>query len=144
MIELDQISQTDLCMLSFKGYLQEAKSKVSLGGMSRGSGKSKFETYVSDDWERMKSYDFSLLSGAKMYNDSFETETPISGLVKILNTTIKEKGNSKYVLVKSGIKSGYVNLTKISKPDPTFDTDSVLGGKNSKEFIPEKFGLGGI
>ena len=28
MIELDQISQTDLCMLSFKSYLQETKSKV--------------------------------------------------------------------------------------------------------------------
>ena len=28
MIELDQISQTDLCMLSFKSYLQEKKSKV--------------------------------------------------------------------------------------------------------------------
>ena len=61
MIELDQISQTDLCMLSFKSYLQETKSKVSLGGMSRGSGKSKFETYEVDDWERMKSYDFSLI-----------------------------------------------------------------------------------
>ena len=143
MIELDQISQTDLCMLSFKSYLQETKSKVSLGGMSRGSGKSKFETYVVDDWERMKSYDFSLFSGAKMHDDSFETETPISGLVKILNTNVKVKGNSKFVLVKSGSKSGYVNLTKISKPDPTFDTDSVLGGKNSKEFIPEKFSLGG-
>ena len=133
----------DSYMLSFKSFLQETKSKVSLAGMSRGSGKSKFETYVSDNWEKMKTYDFSLLTGAILYDDSFETEKPISGLIKILNVNIKEKGKSKFVLVKSGSKSGYVKISKISKPDVTSDTNSVLGGKNSKEFIPEKFGLGG-
>ena len=130
-------------MLSFKSHLLEAKSKVSLGGMSRGGGKSKFDTYVSDDWERMKTYEFSLLSGATLYDDSLDTNTPISGLVKILNTNIKEKGNSKFVLVRLGNEEGYVNISKISKPNLSIDTDSVLGGKNSKEFIPEKFGLGG-
>ena len=103
-------------MLSFKSHLQETKSKVSLGGMSRGSGKSRFDTYVSDDWERMKTYEFSLLSGATLYDDSLETNTPISGLVKILNTNIKKKGNSKFVLVRLGNEEGYVNISKISKP----------------------------
>lgn len=65
--------------------------------------------------------------------------------VKILDTKLTKKGSSKYASVSFRRKKGLLNLNAITKPTgKTRPVGSVIGGgKNSKEFTPDKLSLGG-
>ena len=136
-------------MLKFTSYVL---SETSLGGSSRGSGKSKWDTYLVPVWN--KDTDYKLFAdGVMVLSDpvtakvkDHEIHGPHSKgtKIKILSTKL-ENGFAK---VRIGNKQdGWIKVSQIAKPEvDRSDKDgppAFLGGQNSKEFTPDKIYLNG-
>lgn len=136
-----------------QNFINEATlSESSLSGSSRGSGKSKWDTYLVPTWN--KDTDYKLFSdGVMVLSDpvtknvkDHEIHGPhLKGTeLKILSTKL-EKGFAKVRI--GGKQDGWIKVSQIEKPaEESEDEDgpqAFLGIKNSKEFTPEKLDLNG-
>ncbi len=125
-------------------------NEATLGGKSRSSGKSKWDTYLAPIWKKSDGYDYSLAKDSNILSDLDKKETLYSGnkgaKIKIMSKDVTKAGASTYAKVKveGQTKAGFVGVGNINKPDVSGEAGAVIGGgKNSKEFTPDKFSLGG-
>ncbi len=131
-------------MLSFKHFLEE----TTLAGKSRGTGKSKWDNYLAPVWDKKDGYIFTLAKDANILGNPENKEVLYSAkkgtMIKILSKEVVKSGTSSFaeIMVK-GEAAGFVNINSIQKPTDRNDNAVIPGGKNSKEFTPDKLGLGG-
>jgi len=119
----------------------------SLTGKSRSGGRSNWEHYVIANYDKNMTYSLEKKGQLILFNldiEDGETLRP-TDKIKIVDTLLVKKGNSNYAKVQVGRKIGFLNINAITKPTgKSRSVGSVIGGgKNSKEFTPDKFSLGG-
>lgn len=136
-------------MLRFKTFVVE--TTTSLDGTSRSSNLSKWDTYLVPTWSNKDGYIHSLSKDSKILVDLEDKETLYSASkgakIKVMSKDVTKSGKSTYAKVKveGETKAGFVSVGNIKKPDEKNSDDGAVigGGKNSKEYTPDKFGLGG-
>ena len=135
-------------MLCFKSY--RSISEASLSGNSRSGGMSKWDYYIVPTWKKSDGYIHSLSKDSSVLSslDSKEKQSSHSKGTKlqIMSKNVTKSGVSTYakVKIKDETKAGFVSIGNISKPDSDKQEGGVIsGGKNSKEFTPDKLSLGG-
>ena len=120
----------------------------SLAGNSRSGGTTNWIHYVASKYDASVIYSLERKGQLVLFDISLDKElkklSP-SDKLKILDTKLTKKGASNYAKVSVGKKIGLLNINAITKPTGrSKDSASVIGGgKNSKEFTPDKFNLGG-
>ena len=120
----------------------------SLAGNSRSGGTTNWIHYVASKYDAGVIYSLERKGQLVLFDISLDGElkklSP-SDNIKILDTKLTKKGASNYAKVSVGKKIGLLNINAITKPTGrSKDSASVIGGgKNSKEFTPDKFNLGG-
>jgi len=136
-------------MKKFSTFVHISESPLS--GTSRSSGKSKWDTYLVPVWKKSDGYIYTLAKDSTVLADLDNKETLYSGSkgtkLKIMSKDVTKSGVSTYAEIKLQGQStaGFVSVGNISKPEAEGgDGTAVIGGgKNSKEFTPDKFNLGG-
>jgi hypothetical protein len=131
--------------ISFKEHLMIGEG--SLAGNSRSGGMSKWEYYLVPNFNPKEEYSLEKKGSLKLYNLDFSNfeNLDASKKIRILSVDLVSSGMSKYAHVRVGSNSGLLNINSIRKPSVSGDSGSVIGGgKNSKEFTPDKLSLGGI
>ena len=133
-------------MKSFKGYIHNI-TEASLAGKSRSGGMSNWDYYIVPNWKKSDGYIYSLEGDTPLYASPTSKEAKgkykKGTKIKILSKKLKESGKSKFAHVAIDGNKGYVNISKIKKPSGKGQEGVIGGGKNSKEFTPDKMNLGG-
>ena len=121
--------------------------ETSVLGNSRSSGKSKWETYVVPRFVPENEYKIEIDS--KLVDSDLKTvliNVKKGESIKILSIELYQSGKRKFANVHHNSTGtvGYLPLSAISKPEEKTSSNVIGGGKNSKEFTPDKLDLGGM
>ena len=136
-------------MKSFKTFVKEAN----LLGTSRKKRKPNWDVYIVTNYNKKDIHTLESKGDLNLYNPkSMKSIVTLksSDKIQILSTKLIIKSRSQYASVSFGRKKGLLNLNAITKPSDRAkkardgDIDSVIkGGSHSKEFTPDKLGMGG-
>ena len=133
--------------VNYATYVNES----SLSGNSRSGGMSKWDYYIKPYWNKSDGYIHTLAKPssvlASLKTQEIQSSHTKGTKLQIMSTSVTKSGRSTFakVQIKGESKPGFVSIANISKPDSSTGGDeSVIGGgANSKEFTPDKMGLGG-
>ena len=135
-------------MITTKGIDEVRKLyETSISGNSRSSGKSKWETYIVPRFVTDNEYKIEIDS--KLFDSDLKTvllNVKKGESIKILSIELSQSGNRKFANIHHNLTGtvGYLSLSGISKPEQKTSNNVIGGGKNSKEFTPDKLDLGGM
>jgi len=147
-----QIKPRDESYVNHVDRIQNFINEATLSGKSRSGGMSKWDYYIVPTWKSSDGYIHTLAKDSSVLS-SLDTKEKQSSHKKgtklqIMSKTVIKSGASTYAKVKIQGKTeiGFVSVGNITKPDVERDADDasvITGGKNSKEFTPDKMALGG-
>lgn len=125
--------------MRFINYLNEA----GLGGKSRSGGISNWEHYVIKGFNSSDEYTFD--TDAILYNENLEAIDKVNKgeKLRIIETDLITKNRSNYAKISYKNSKYLVRINDIQKPTGQSGDVVIPGGKNSKEFTPDKLGLNG-
>jgi hypothetical protein len=138
----DGVSMSDSSYIEV--LCSQSMIEASLSGQSRSGQMSNWDYYVVGMFE--KGMTLSIEKNTSMID---KNKTVLSTLkkndqVEVIDTNLVKIGNSSYAQVKYKRDIGLVTISALTKPTKNKQANSVVGGgKNSKEFTPDKLGLGG-
>lgn len=130
--------------MKYKDFFLPLIKEANLSGNSRSGGMSNWDYYVSNEFSPSNEYIIEKPSKIIDIKTNEELgEVFINDKINILSKELKNIGRSNFAFIKkiSDNKKGYVNINSISKPTTQSDNSVIPGGKNSKEFGPDKLGL---
>lgn len=126
--------------MRFLQFLTEA----GLSGKSRSGGISNWDYYIVKNFNLENKYDIDKSTDLIDLNKNVIKNLNKGDKVTILSKELVTIGRSKFAEVKSGNDIGYISISSIRKPTASSSDNIIPGGKNSKEFTPDKLGMIGI
>jgi len=116
---------------------------ASLSGKSRSGGTTNWQHYVVSNFD--KETTLSIEKDTTLFDIDWNELVKLkkNDVVKVLDINLTKKGVSSYASVQYKRYNGLVSISSLRKPTIQSTGSIIGGGRNSKEFTPDKLGLDG-